>query len=100
MTVTGYGRLSKWKRIETIYTFCIMPGKKRRYIAGPYDVKTRLRRYHIEINVPKHVRDMVQLNQILLGTPESCQWAWDINNQSTYPALVIITEDGKVREEC
>lgn len=75
-------------------TFCISPGGKTRYIAGPFDTSSRTPRYEIEVSVPKHVRSQVEVNQFLLGTPEDCQWAYDIKNRSTWPVLVIIKRDG------
>ncbi len=79
---------------ENDYSFCIMPGKKTRHIAGPFDVKTRKPHYEIDISIPAHVCEQVEINQILLGTPESCQLAWDIKNNSSWPAFVIIKKDG------
>ena len=78
------------------YTLCLMPGTKTRYAAGPFDVKTRAPHYEIEINVPSHVRNQVEVNQFLLGTPENCQWAWDIKNDSSYPAFIYIKKDGQM----
>jgi hypothetical protein len=80
---------------EKDYSFCLMPGIKTRHAAGPFDVKTRKPKYEIEINVPSHVRDQVEIKQFLLGTPEKCQWAWDIENKSTWPAFVTIRKDGE-----
>jgi len=80
---------------EKDYTFCLMPGAKTRYTAGRFDAVTRTPHYEIEINVPSHVSDQVRVSQFLLGTPENCQWAWDIKNNSTWPAFIIIKKDGQ-----
>ena len=78
------------------YTFCLMPGIKTRYAAGPFDVKTRAPQYEIEINVPPHVRNQVEVKQVILGTPENCQWAWDIKNDTSNPAFISIKKDGQM----
>lgn len=54
---------------EKDYSFYLMPGGKTRHVAGPFDVKTRKPRYEIEINVPSHVYDRVEVKQFLLGYP-------------------------------
>lgn len=77
------------------YTFYLMPGGKTRYIAGPFDINTRLPHYEIEISVPTHVRDQIEVNQFLLGTPENCQWAWDIKNNTSWPTFIIIRKNGE-----
>lgn len=76
-------------------SFYLTPGKKTRHIAGPFDIKTHKPIYEIEVSVPNHVRNQVKISQILLGAPENCLWAWDIKNNSTWPAFVIIKKDGK-----
>ncbi len=78
------------------YTFVLGPGGKTRWAAGPFDVKTRQPRYEIEISIPAHVRNQVDVNQFLLGTPDNCEWAWDIKNRSSWPAFVIIRRDGEI----
>lgn len=79
---------------EKDYSFLLYPGNKTRHIAGPFDVKNRTPHYGIEIDVPSHVRNQVEVTQFLLGTPENCQWAWDIENKTTWPAFVTIKKDG------
>ncbi len=75
-------------------SLCLMPGKKIRQIAGPFDIQTHKPIYDIEVNVPSHVRQQIEISQILYGKPGNCQWAWDIKNNSTCPAFVIIKKDG------
>jgi hypothetical protein len=79
---------------ENQYSFVLDPGKKRRRIAGTYDVKSQRPHYEIDINVPEHVRNQIEVNQILIGNEEYCQWAWDIKNNSSWPAFVTIKKDG------
>lgn len=81
---------------EKDYTFYLQPGGKTRWAAGSYDIKTQQPHYEIEISVPKHVRDQVEVNQFLLGTPDRCQWVWDINNRSSWPAFVVVKKDGEL----
>jgi hypothetical protein len=76
-------------------SFYLMPGQKTRHIAGSFDIKAAKPIFEIEVSVPTHVRHQVEISQILLGTPEKCLWAWDIKNNSTWPAFVIIKKDGK-----
>lgn len=78
------------------YTFCLMPGEKTRWIAGPFDAETRKPHYEIDISIPPHVREQVEVNQFLSGTPENCQWAWEFKNNSAWPAFVIIKKDGEI----
>jgi hypothetical protein len=80
---------------EKDYRFCLIPGSKTRHVAGPPCVKNRIPHYEIEIDVPSHVRDKVEVKQFLLGTPKNCQWAWDLKNNSTWPAFVTIKKDGQ-----
>jgi len=81
---------------EKDYTFCLMPGIKMRHIGGPYNVETRKPSYELHVSVPSHVRDQVEVNQVLLGTPENCKWAWDLKNKSRWPAFVTIKKDGQM----
>lgn len=76
------------------YSFLLNPNQKKRYIAGSYDPKNHRPIYEIEIDVPKHVKNQVSEKQILVGTPENCQWGWDIENNSSWPAYVVIKKDG------
>jgi|WetSurMetagenome_2_1015567.scaffolds.fasta_scaffold106301_3 hypothetical protein len=80
------------------YSFCLSPGIKTRHIAGPFDVKTRKPHYEIIVSVPTHVRNQVEIKQFLLGTPDNCQWGWDIKNGSTWPAFVTIKKDREKME--
>jgi len=80
---------------EKDYNFCLMPGIKTRHIAGPFDVNTRKPYYEIIVSIQAHVRNQVEINQFILGTPDNCQWGWDINNKSTWPAFVIVKKDGE-----
>jgi hypothetical protein len=80
---------------EKDYSFCLGPGIKTRYIAGPFDVKTHKPHYELIVSIPTHVRNQVEIKQFLLGTPDNCQWGWDIKNNSTWPASVIAKKDGE-----
>lgn len=79
---------------EIEYSFLLGPGKRIRKIAGQYDVKLHKPHYEIEINVLEHVRNQIEINQVLVGDEEYCQWAWDIKNNSTWPAFITIKKDG------
>ncbi|MBU4317121.1 MAG: hypothetical protein KKF30_07585 [Proteobacteria bacterium] len=83
---------------EKDYTFLLSHNSKTRHIAGKFDIKTRKPRYEIEVNVPSHVKNQVEVNQIMLGTPEDCRYAWDINNKSNYPVFITIKEDGVIQQ--
>jgi hypothetical protein len=78
------------------YTFRLDPGDKTRYVAGPYDPKTRSPHYTIEIDVPKHIRGQVEYKQFLVGTEGKREWGWDIKNNSSWLAFIIIRKDGEV----
>ena len=87
------------KRTETMtdqkdYSFSLAPGGKTRYIAGAIDYEKRTPHYDIDISVPQHVRDQVEVKQFLLGSPQNCQLGWDIHNKSSWPALVVVRKDG------
>ncbi len=79
---------------EQNYTFQLAPGKSTRHPAGPYDQETHSPRYEIEISVPSYVRHQIEVKQFLMGKEGSRIWVWDIKNNSTYPAFVIIKKDG------
>ena len=83
---------------ENQCTFVLDPGKKKRLFAGTYDVKSRKPQYEIDINVPKHVRNQIEVNQKLIGNEDYCQWAWDIKNNSTWPAFITIKKDGVIEK--
>ena len=55
---------------ETNYTLSVAPHSKTRHIAGEFDMQT--------------------------GTPQKCQWAWEIHNKSSLPVFVTILKDGEV----
>ena len=76
------------------YSFILWTNQKTRHIAGTFDYEKKEPHYEIEISIPAHVRDQVEVNQILIGSPQDCQWGWDINNKSSWPAFVIIKRDG------
>ena len=76
------------------YSFLLSTGIKTRYIAGEFDYDKREPHYEIEISVPHHVRDQIEVPQFLLGSPQKCQWGWDIHNKSSWPAFVIVKKDG------
>ncbi len=76
-------------------SLCLMPGKKIRQIAGPFDIQAHKPIYDIEVKAPKHIRKKIEISQILFGMPGNCQWAWDIKNTSTESVFLIIKEDGK-----
>lgn len=81
---------------EKDFSFVLSPGGKTRYTAGPFDVKTRKPCYEIDVSVPTHVRNQLEIQQFLVGTPENCQWGWEIKNRSTWPAFVTIKKDGEL----
>lgn len=78
------------------YSFILPAGKKTRYVAGPYDTETRMPRYEISISAPLHVRDLVEVNPIMLGSPDDCRLGWDIHNKSSWRIYVTITKDGDI----
>lgn len=76
------------------FSFILSPKQKMRHIAGTFDHEKKQPHCEIDISVPQHVRDLVEVNQILVGSPQHCQWGWDINNKSSWPAFVAIKCDG------
>jgi len=76
------------------YTLSLSPREKRRFAAGKYDTENQKPFYEMEINCPKHVRNQVEYDQFLLGTPDNCQWAYKFHNKSSYPVFIIIKKDG------
>jgi len=79
-------------------TFCLEPGQKRRYIAGEYSPKEMTPKYEIEVNAVHHVKPQVICEQVLVGNPEKCSWAYDLENKSTWPVFVIVKKDGEMLE--
>jgi len=77
------------------YSFILGPESKIRHIAGPFDVDARKPHYEIDISIANHVHELITIEQFLTG-PENCQLGWNIINKSSYPAFVIIKEDGKL----
>lgn len=82
--------------IERDYTFCLEPGEKKRYIAGPYNPQDMAPSYEIIINAPQHVKQKILCEQILVGNPEKCSWAYDLENKSKWLAFVIVKKDGEI----
>ncbi len=78
------------------YSFILSPNQKLRHIAGTFDYDKKQPHYEIDISVPQHVRNQVEVNQIIVGSPENCQWGWDLSNKSTWPAFVTIKCDGVI----
>jgi len=78
------------------YTLVLDPGDKIRYNAGAYDYQKCEPTYEIEILVPKDELYLVEVNHILIGSPDSCQWGWDINNKSSSLAFIKVTQDGNL----
>jgi hypothetical protein len=78
------------------YTFPLNPNSKIRHIVGEFDIKTRKPHYEIEIKSQPYIKNQVEVTQIMVGTPENCQWAYDIHNKSSWPIFVILKKDGEV----
>jgi hypothetical protein len=82
--------------IEQDYTFKLSPGGSTRYTAGPYSQETCAPRYEIKISVPRHVHNLIEIQQFLTGTEGNRTWGWDLKNRSNYLVFVIITKDGSL----
>lgn len=78
----------------TEYSFMLPPKTKRRHVAGKYDYEKKEPRYEIEASIPEHVRHQLDVKHVLIGSPQSCQWGWDLDNKSSWPAFVTIKENG------
>lgn len=76
------------------FTFELPPRGKTRYGAGQYDKATASPKYTIEVSVPLHVRDKVTVAHFLIQTVSGLTWGWEIHNDSTWPAFVIVKRDG------
>lgn len=80
------------------YTFIIPAKTKTRHIAGPYNIETLSPKYEIKLDCPSHVKNQIDVNQYLHGSPPKCQWAWEINNKSTWKIWVTIIKDGIIQK--
>ena len=84
--------------VEKDYTFCLEPGEKKRYIVGPYNPQEMAPKYEIIINAPHHFKPQILCEQILVGNPEKCNWAYNLENKSSWPVFVIVKKDGEMLE--
>jgi len=78
------------------YSFELSAKTRKRFVAGKYDVNNHKPVFTIEIQCPKHVRNLIKEKQILLGTSENCNWVYDIYNGSTWSVFVIVKKDGLI----
>ena len=76
------------------HTFQLNAGMETRYLAGSYNQETHTPRYEIEVILPTHAQHQIEINQFLIGTKGDRTWVWDIKNNSTWQAFIIIKKDG------
>ena len=81
---------------NTDYTFQLSPGGKARHNAGSYSQETCLPKYELEISIPEHAKNQVDIQQFLMGNEGSRTWVWEITNNSTWPAFCSVTKDGEL----
>jgi hypothetical protein len=81
-------------------SFVLNPGQKKRCNAGFYDRENCKPHYELFVEVPEHVRHQVETKQFLIKTGDGHLWIWDLNNESTWPAIITITSDGKLIRDC
>ncbi len=79
---------------EKDYTFQLGKKPKSRYNAGSYDQKSHTPKYEINVSIPEHVKNQIDIKQFLMGEEGSRIWVWDIENNSTWPAFISIIKDG------
>lgn len=84
---------------EPDHTFILEPGQNKRVNAGPYDREQRRPQYEIEVVVPSHVRNQIEMNQFLIQTGEGYLWCWDVKNKSSWIAFFKVTADGQLIRE-
>jgi len=77
---------------EKILEEVTLDPKRETVLSAPYDLKTRLPRVALRINVPKHVRSQVEVKEELLGKPERCIQTWRVKNRSEWPAFLTLVE--------
>lgn len=76
------------------YTFILDSKTNTRYVVGKYNYDTKTPCYEIELSVPQHVKNYVEVKHVLIGSPENCNWGWDISNESSWPVIVKVKKDG------
>ena len=79
---------------ENDYTFMLSAGAKFRYNAGAYDRTMNTPHFEMEVSVPSHARNQIQTKQFLMGTEGNYIWVWDVENNSTWPAFLIVRKNG------
>jgi hypothetical protein len=82
---------------KTDYSFVLQPKSKCRYNAGAYDPATQRPRFQYALSAPsEQYRDQIDVNQFLMGSPDSRLWVWDFHNKTTWPVFVKIFKDGEL----
>lgn len=73
----------------------ISPHGTFRHPAGPYDPRTRLPRYEVDVmSVDAHTRLRVVIDHEIMGTIDNFTWVWKITNNSTWSVFITLTKDG------
>lgn len=73
----------------------IAPGGTFRRPAGPYDLKTRLPRYEVDVlAVDADAGRQVVVDSEIMGRVENYTWIWKITNKSTWPVFITLKKDG------
>jgi hypothetical protein len=81
-------------------SFVLNPGQKKRCNAGSYDRETGKPHYELRIEVPQHVRHQIKTKEGLIKTGDGYLRIWDIDNGSSWPAIITITADGQILRDC
>jgi len=73
----------------------IPPGATFRRPAGPYNLKTKLPRYDVDVMaMDSHARRQVIVDSEIMGRVDSYTWIWKITNKSTWPVFISLKKDG------
>jgi hypothetical protein len=76
------------------YTIVLPPNANTLFNAGKYNPSSDHPKYTINVKVPTHVENQIDLEQYLTGTGGNYRWIWCIKNRSIWPAFITVTADG------
>jgi len=79
---------------ERDYSLMLAAGRETTINAGEYDRKRQRPAYSLTISSP--FRHEIQEEQFLVPTADGHLWTWRVKNNSSWPAFIIVTIDGKL----
>ncbi|MGE8063726.1 hypothetical protein [Pseudomonas sp. NPDC089569] len=63
--------------------------------AGPYDQKSRLPLYEVDVMaVNAEAARQVDVDSEIMGVGENATWIWKITNKSRWPVFITLKKDG------